>query len=58
VIHHCVTRLEWSGSTAGGHDAHDRGHALTAPPAEQELRLSPDRAFRGDPRRRVEAVIA
>ena len=49
-VHRYTTRLAWRGSTAGGYEGYDREHALSAPPAEQELRLSSDAAFRGDPR--------
>ena len=49
-VHTYATRLEWTGSTAGGYDSYTREHTLEAPPAEQKLPLSSDPAFRGDPR--------
>jgi organic hydroperoxide reductase OsmC/OhrA len=50
-VHTYSTRLEWSGSTGAGYDGYDRAHLLSAPPAEQELRMASDPAFRGDARR-------
>ena len=50
TTHRYATLLSSSGSTAAGYDAYDRSHTLTAPPAEQELRLASDPAFRGDGR--------
>jgi organic hydroperoxide reductase OsmC/OhrA len=50
VVHSYATRLAWNGSTAGGYDDYPREHTLSAPPAEQELRLSSDPHFRGDGR--------
>jgi organic hydroperoxide reductase OsmC/OhrA len=50
VVHSYATRLAWSGSTAPGYDSYPREHTLTAPPAEQELRLSSDQHFKGDAR--------
>jgi organic hydroperoxide reductase OsmC/OhrA len=41
--------LRWSGSTGAGWEHYDREHAATAPPAEQELRLTTGEA-KGDPR--------
>jgi organic hydroperoxide reductase OsmC/OhrA len=43
-------RLRWIGSTGEGYDAYPREHTVSAPPADAELRLSSDPAFRGDPR--------
>lgn len=49
--HRYQAHTSWSGSTAGGYEAYDRTHTATAPPADAELELSGDRAFRGDPDR-------
>src|SRR5690606_38664992 len=38
--------LTWTGSTAGGYAAYDRGHDVEC--AGRHLRLSADAAFRGD----------
>ena len=51
AVHRYSTRLAWSGSTAAGYEDYSREHTLSAPPAEQELRLASDPAFRGDARR-------
>ena len=51
TVHRYAARCSWSGSTDAGYEAYDRGHVVTAPPAEAELRLSSDPAFRGDGRR-------
>ena len=48
-IHRYTSRLEWSGSTGEGYEHYDRGHLVSAPPSQPELRLSSDAAFRGDP---------
>ena len=50
AVHSYATRLAWSGSTEPGYDSYPREHALSAPPAEQELRLSSDPHFKGDGR--------
>ena len=50
AVHSYATRLAWSGSTSAGYDSYPREHALGAPPAEQELRLSSDPHFKGDGR--------
>lgn len=47
--HHYDTRLRWSGSTGLGWEGYDRTHTATAPPAEQEIRLTTGEA-QGDPR--------
>jgi organic hydroperoxide reductase OsmC/OhrA len=46
--HRYETRLRWSGSTGLGWESYDRGHAATAPPAEQEVRLTTGES-KGDP---------
>lgn len=43
------SHLAWSGTTAGGYRAYSRDHAATALPGNQELSVSADPAFRGDP---------
>ena len=48
-VHHYRCRLDWSGSTAEGYEAYDRGHRVSCPPAGAELRLSGDPAFGGNP---------
>jgi organic hydroperoxide reductase OsmC/OhrA len=47
--HHYTTRCTWEGSTAGGYEAYDRTHRASAPPADVELTLTSDPAFRGRP---------
>jgi organic hydroperoxide reductase OsmC/OhrA len=42
-------QIRWTGSTALGWEAYDRGHTAVAPPAEQELTLTTGEA-KGDPR--------
>ena len=39
----------WRGSTGVGYDAYDRTHVMAAPPAQAELTMASDPAFRGDP---------
>jgi len=51
AVHRYRARTAWSGSTGGGYDAYDRAHAASAPPAADELALSSDPAFGGDPAR-------
>jgi organic hydroperoxide reductase OsmC/OhrA len=46
--HHYETRLRWTGSTGLGWDNYDRGHSITAPPAEQEIALTTGES-KGDP---------
>jgi organic hydroperoxide reductase OsmC/OhrA len=48
-VHTYKTKLEWSGSTAVGYEDYERTHTVTAPPADDALRLSSDPAFVGDP---------
>jgi organic hydroperoxide reductase OsmC/OhrA len=47
--HRYETRLNWSGSTGLGWENYDRIHGATAPPAEQEIRLTTGESH-GDPR--------
>jgi organic hydroperoxide reductase OsmC/OhrA len=42
------TRLSWTGSTGVGWDHYDREHTVTAPPAEQEVRVTTGES-KGDP---------
>jgi organic hydroperoxide reductase OsmC/OhrA len=46
--HRYETRLRWTGSTGLGWESYDRGHSATAPPAEQEVRLTTGES-KGDP---------
>ena len=46
--HRYETRLSWSGSTGLGWEEYDRMHSATAPPAEQEIRLTTGESH-GDP---------
>jgi organic hydroperoxide reductase OsmC/OhrA len=46
--HHYETRLRWTGSTGLGWESYDRGHSVTAPPAEQEIALTTGES-QGDP---------
>jgi organic hydroperoxide reductase OsmC/OhrA len=48
-VHRYRCRLDWTGSTADGYELYTREHRVSCPPAESELRLSSDPAFRGDP---------
>lgn len=45
--HTYSSHLAWDGTTAGGYRAYSRDHAAVARPAQQELSLSADPAFRG-----------
>lgn len=48
-LHRYGVHCHWTGSTGVGYEAVSREHAAGAPPAAQELRLSADPSFRGDP---------
>jgi organic hydroperoxide reductase OsmC/OhrA len=48
AVHRYETRLRWTGSTGLGWEGYDRGHAATAPPAEQEIGLTTGES-KGDP---------
>jgi len=50
-VHRYQVCCRWSGSTAGGYDQYDRRHEVQAPPCGQELTLSSDPAFGGEPDR-------
>jgi organic hydroperoxide reductase OsmC/OhrA len=49
VFHTYRCELSWRGSTGAGYDDYERAHRVTVPPARDELELSSDPAFRGDP---------
>jgi organic hydroperoxide reductase OsmC/OhrA len=46
--HRYKARLHWTGSTGVGWDHYDRAHTVSAPPAEQELRVTTGES-KGDP---------
>ena len=46
--HRYEARTRWTGSTAGGWEAYDRTHEVTAPPAQQRLAVTTGEAH-GDP---------
>ena len=46
--HRYEARLHWTGSTGLGWEHYDRAHSVTAPPAEQELRVTTGES-KGDP---------
>jgi organic hydroperoxide reductase OsmC/OhrA len=48
ATHRYEARLSWTGSTGLGWDRYDRTHSVTAPPAEQELRVTTAES-KGDP---------
>ena len=48
ATHRYETRVSWSGSTGLGWESYDRTHIATAPPAEQEIRVTTGEA-KGDP---------
>jgi organic hydroperoxide reductase OsmC/OhrA len=48
-VHEYRAAVSWSGSTAEGYDTYTRTHQAGSPPADQQLTLSSDPAFRGDP---------
>ena len=49
MTHRYETRLRWTGSTGLGWDHYGREHVVTAPPAEQEVRVTTGES-KGDPR--------
>jgi organic hydroperoxide reductase OsmC/OhrA len=49
TVHRYATTCTWSGSTAVGYEAYDRGHRVVAAPARAGLQLSSDPSFGGDP---------
>ena len=48
ATHRYETHLSWTGSTGLGWDHYDREHSVTAPPAEQEVRVTTGES-KGDP---------
>ena len=46
--HRYEARLNWTGSTGLGWEHYDRTHSVTAPPAEQEVRVTTGES-KGDP---------
>ena len=48
ATHHYETRLRWSGSTGLGWERYGREHTVSAPPAEQEVRVTTGES-KGDP---------
>ncbi len=49
LTHSYTTRLEWAGSTADGYRVYPRAHTGVTVPPTQQLDLTADKAFRGDP---------
>ncbi|MHB1009418.1 MAG: OsmC family protein [Propionibacteriaceae bacterium] len=49
LTHTYETHLTWTGSTADGYRTYSRTHQAVTVPETQELTLSSDKAFRGDP---------
>lgn len=47
-VHSYQAHLLWQGSTATGYAGYGRAHQVRTPPAEHDLQLSADPAFRGD----------
>jgi organic hydroperoxide reductase OsmC/OhrA len=48
MTHRYESRLSWTGSTGLGWEHYDRTHSVSAPPAEQEVRVTTGEA-QGDP---------
>lgn len=51
AVHRYAATVRWAGSTGTGYEAYGRAHHGAAAPADAELELSSDPAFRGDPAR-------
>ena len=51
TVHRYRATCSWAGSTGAGYDGYDRSHAVAAPPATDELHLSADEVFLGNPER-------
>ena len=49
MAHTYTANLSWQGSTRDGYRAYSRTHTASAPPAQAELGLTSDPAYRGDP---------
>jgi len=50
-MHHYRVTSRWSGSTAVGYEGYDRTHTVSTTPPTEELALSADPVFLGDPAR-------
>lgn len=48
-VHTYRSELTWQGSTGDGYVRYIRTHRVSVPPADVELEMSSDPAFRGDP---------
>ena len=48
-MHHYRVTSRWSGSTGVGYEGYDRTHTVSTTPPTQELTLSADPVFLGDP---------
>ena len=48
LTHSYQSHVSWRGSTGAGYDSYERAHRVVVPPADVELVLSSDPAFRGD----------
>ena len=49
AVHRYEARCRWEGSTGAGYESYDRTHTAAIGPAIDELPMSADPAFRGDP---------
>jgi organic hydroperoxide reductase OsmC/OhrA len=49
TTHRFHSQLAWEGTTAVGYREYSRAHTVATPPVADELALSSDPAFRGDP---------
>lgn len=49
TVHRYAAVCTWQGSTGVGYEGYDRGHHVHALPSPDELRLTSDPAFGGDP---------
>jgi organic hydroperoxide reductase OsmC/OhrA len=47
-VHTYRSQLSWEGSTGVGYEHYERAHRVVMPPADGDLKLSSDPAFRGD----------
>lgn len=50
-VHRYTAQCRWTGSTGDGYEQYSRDHTVTAAPADGELTISADAAFRGNPSR-------
>ncbi|SDI86719.1 Organic hydroperoxide reductase OsmC/OhrA [Frankineae bacterium MT45] len=51
TIHRYATEVSWSGSTGAGYRNYSRSHVVRTPPATNDLEVSADPSFLGDPAR-------